>query len=110
MKKDASSRKFVKNMKNHSDSRTSEIVLTAQLEVSDALSQDTLEHIEDLQEDLIYVSQSIEQARVRFAKVLAENRKLKAFLFQTMKNCWCAEGNRCTQCHNILNVLSNFEI
>ncbi len=97
-------------MKNNSTSRTSEIVLTAQLEVSDALSQDTLEHIEDLQEDLIYVSQSIEQAHLRFAKVLAENRKLKSFLLQVIKDCWCAEGNRCTQCHKILNVLSNFDI
>lgn len=97
-------------MKSHSANRTSEIVLNAQLEISDALSQDTAEHLEDIQEDLTYVSQSIEQAQVRFAKVLAENRKLKAFLLQVVKDCWCTEGNRCAQCQRILNVLSHFDV
>lgn len=97
-------------MKTQVIKQSSEIVLHAQLEISDALSQDTLEHLEDLQEDLLYISQSIEQSQTRFSKVLAENRKLKAFLLQMVKDCWCMEGNRCAQCQRIMAALSQFEI
>lgn len=97
-------------MRTNPTNRLSEIVLNAQLEIGDALSQDTLEHLEDLHEDLAYVSQSIEQAQARFAKVLAENRQMKAFLLQTVKDCWCVEGNRCARCQNTLLTLSHFEV
>lgn len=88
----------------------SEIVLHAQLEISDALSQDTQEHLEELQDDLVYLSQSIEMAQTRFAKVLAENRRLKAFLLEMVKDCSCQEGSRCPQCDRILGTLNHFGI
>jgi uncharacterized protein with PIN domain len=88
----------------------SEIVLHAQLEISDALSQDTQEHLEELQDDLVYLSQSIEMAQTRFAKVLAENRRLKAFMLEMVKDCSCQEGSRCPQCDRILGTLNNFGI
>ncbi len=57
-----------------------------------------------------YLSQSIEQAQTRFAKVLAENRRLKGFLLEMVKNCSCQEGSRCPQCQRILGTLNHFGI
>ncbi|MCU0515550.1 MAG: hypothetical protein MUC60_01560 [Oscillatoria sp. Prado101] len=56
------------------------------------------------------MSQSIEQAQTRFAKVLAENRRLKGFLLEMVKNCSCQEGSRCPQCQRILGTLNHFGI
>ncbi|MBW4495233.1 MAG: hypothetical protein KME26_19520 [Oscillatoria princeps RMCB-10] len=97
-------------MNSNPANKPSEIVLHAQLEISDALSQDTQEHLEELQEDLAYLSQSLEQAQTRFAKVLAENRRLKGFLLEMVKDCSCQEGSRCPQCQRILGTLNHFGI
>jgi septal ring factor EnvC (AmiA/AmiB activator) len=92
-----------------SPKKLTEVVLNSHLELRDVVTQDTLEQLDDIQEDLDYVSQSIEQAKTRFTKVLAENRKLKTFLLQLVKECWCIEGNRCAKCQQILRVLSQIE-
>ncbi|WP_017715961.1 hypothetical protein [Kamptonema formosum] len=97
-------------MDSNPANQLSEIVLHAHLEISDALSQDTQEHLEEFQEDLAYLLQSVEQVQTRFAKVLAENRRLKGFLLEMVKNCSCQEGRRCPQCQQILGTLSHFGI
>lgn len=94
-------------MKINPADRMTEVLLSSQLEVSEIFSSETLEELEDLQEDLEYISQTLAQTQTRFTKVLEENRRLKTLLLQSVEECWCTPGNRCAKCQRILLTLGS---
>ncbi|MCT7950877.1 hypothetical protein NG798_13845 [Ancylothrix sp. C2] len=82
-----------------------ESLLNSRIEVSENFSNETLAQLEDLQEDLAYLGETLAQTQSRFRKVLEENRTLKKLLLQMVEECWCTPGNRCAKCQRILLTL-----
>lgn len=92
-------------MKINPAARMRESLLNSHIEVSETFSNETLAELEDLQEDLAYVAQTLAQTQNRFRKVIEENRSLKTLLLQMVEECWCTPGNRCAKCRRILLTL-----
>ncbi len=92
-------------MRNNLSQKISEFWFDRHLMMGDNFSEDSLEYLQGIREDLGYISTALEQTEIRFSKVIRENRKLKAFLRRMVQECWCLPGNRCFQCQEILATL-----